>query len=168
MELQTTEENATELMPYKRGVSLGKVLKGTTARFLPGSVIGMGALSLLFPPGGLSGFRLLELLLLHEVGPLMIGFGLGLLGLHPWLYPDSEIQGRRSLVSGLLSPIAVLGASAFTGLLGLVPLPQPALVSLIVGFVLALAMYFPWLSPTPEEKRPEHFDGDQRGQLPSA
>ena len=167
MELQTTEENGTELMPYKRGVSLGKVLKGTIARFLPGSVIGMGALSLLIPPGGLSGFRLLELLLLHEVGPLMIGFGLGLFGLHRWLYPDSEVQGRRSLVSGILSPIAMLGAGFFTGLLGLSPLPQPGLVSLVVGFVLALAMYFPWLSPTPEEKRSAGLEGDELDQLPS-
>ena len=167
MELQKTEENATELMPYKRGVSLGKVLKGTIARFLPGSVIGMGVLSALIPPGGLSGLRLVEFLFLHQVGPLMIGFGLGLLGLHRWLYPDSEIQGRKSLVCGLLSPIAMLGAGVFTGLLGLVPLPQPGLVSLVVGFVMALAMYFPWLSPTPEEKRPDPSDGDQLGHLPS-
>jgi hypothetical protein len=167
MELQKTEENTTELMPYKRGVSLSKVLKGTIARFLPGSVIGMGALSALIPPGGLSGLRLLELLLLHQVGPLMIGFGLGLLGLHRWLYPDSEIQGRRSLVSGLLSPIAMLGAGVFTGLLGLVPLPQPGLVSLVVGIVMALAMFFPWLSPTPEEKRPNQYEKDQLSQLPA-
>lgn len=167
MELQKTDENATELMPYERGISLSKVLKGTIGRFLPGSVIGMGALSALIPPGGLGGLRLLELLLLHQVGPLMIGFGLGLVGLHRWLYPDSEIQGRKSLVAGLLSPIAMLGAGVFTGLLGIVPLPQPGLISLLVGIVMALAMYFPWLSPTPEEKRPDQYEKDQFGQLPA-
>ena len=100
MELQKSDENATELMPRASRVSR-KVLKGTVARFVPGSVMGMGALSALIPPGGLSGIRLLELVLLQQVGPLAIGFGLALLGLHRWLYPDSEIQGRRSLVAGL-------------------------------------------------------------------
>ena len=167
MELQKSDENATELMPYERGLSLSKVLKGTVARFLPGSVIGMGALSALIPPGGLSGIRLLELVLLQQVGPLAIGFGLGLLGLHRWLYPDSEIQGRRSLVAGLLSPVAMLGAGVFTAVLGLDPLPPPGLVSFLVGIVMALAMYFPWLSPTPEEKRPDRYERDQLDQLPA-
>ena len=167
MELRKSDENSTELMPYERGISLSRVLKGTATRFLPGSVIGMGALSALIPPGGLSGIRLLEMVLLHQVGPLALGFGLGLVGLHRWLYPDSEVQGRRSLVAGLLSPIAMLGAGVFTAVLGLVPLPQPGIVSFLVGIVMALAMYFPWLSPTPEEKRPGKYERDQPGQLPA-
>ena len=77
MELQTADERPTELVPYKRGLSLREVAKGTLARFFPGTVIGMGALSLIMPPGGLSGFRLLEFLFLHQWGPLAIGFGPG-------------------------------------------------------------------------------------------
>ena len=167
MELQKSDDKRTELVPYRRGVSLSKVAKGTLARFLPGSVIGMGLLSAIIPPGGLSGLRLLELLFLHQVGPLGIGFGLGLLGLHRWLYPDSEIGGRRGFLAGLLSPVAMLGAGVLTGLLGMVPLPQPALVSFVVGIVMALGMFFPWLSPTPEEKRSDCYEADQPDQLPA-
>ena len=167
MELQKTDEKATELVPYKRGISLREVTKGTLTRFLPGSVIGMGALSAIIPPGGLGGLRLLELLLLHQVGPLAIGFGLGLVGLHRWLFPDSEVAGRRGFIAGLLSPVAMLGAGVLTQILGMAPLPQPALVSFLVGIVMALVLFFPWLSPTPEEKRPDRYEPDQPGQLPA-
>ena len=167
MELQELEEKTTELVPYKRGISLSKVAKGTLARFLPGSVIGMGALSIIIPPGGVGGLRLLEFLLLHQVGPLAIGFGLGLVGLHRWLFPDSEVTGRRGVIAGLLSPVAMLGAGVLTQLLGIVPLPQPALVSFLVGIVMALVMFFPWLSPTPEERRADHYEPDQPDQLPN-
>lgn len=166
MELQATDEKMTELVPYKRGISLCKVAKGTLARFLPGSVIGIGALSAIIPPGGLDGLRLLELLLFHQVGPLAIGFGLGLTGLHRWLYPDSEVAGIRGFIAGLLSPVAVLGAGALTMLLGIVPLPQPALLSFLVGIVMPLVMFFPWLSPTPEEIRPDRYEPDQLDPLP--
>ncbi len=94
MDLQIPDENTAELVPYRPGISLREVAKGTVARFLPGSVIGMGVLSAIIPPAGFDGLRLLELLLLHQVGPLAIGFGLGLVALHRWLYPDSEVAGR--------------------------------------------------------------------------
>jgi hypothetical protein len=167
MEIQRTDNGTTELVPYKPGISFKEVVKGTIGRFLPGSVIGMGVLTAIIPPGGLSGLRLFELLLLHEVGPLVIGFGLGLLGLHRWLYPDSDVTGRRSFVAGILTPIAMLGAGVLIGLLGLMPRVQPGLVSLIVGIVMALAMFFPWLSPTPEEKRSDRYESDGPEQLPA-
>jgi hypothetical protein len=166
MELQPADEKTMALAPYERGISLGEVAKGTLVRFLPGSVVGMGVLSAIIPPGGLDLPLLFELLLLHEIGPLAIGFGLGLIGLHRWLYPDSEVAGRKSFVAGLLTPVAMLGAGISTGLLGMDPLPQPALVSFLVGIVMAVAMFFPWLSPTPEEKRAGHYEADQPDQLP--
>jgi hypothetical protein len=167
MEIEATDNGATGLVPYKPGISLRDVVKGTLTRFLPGSVIGMGVLTAIIPPGGISGLRLFELLVLHEVGPLMIGFGLGLLGLHGWLYPDSEVTGRKSFVAGILTPIAMLGAGVLIGLLGFMPRFQPGLVSFIVGIVMALAMFFPWLSPTPEERRPDRYESDEPEQLPA-
>jgi hypothetical protein len=166
MGLQKSDEKTTELVPYRRGLSLSTVAKGTLARFLPGSVIGTGALLAIIPPGGLGGLRLLDLLLFHQVGPLAIGFGLGLLGLHRWLYPDSEVAGIRGFIAGLFSPVAALGAGTLTMLLGMVPLPQPALLSFLVGVVMPLVMFFPWLSPTPEEIRPYGYEPDQPDQLP--
>jgi hypothetical protein len=166
MDLQIPDENTAELVPYRPGISLREVAKGTVARFLPGSVIGMGVLSAIIPPAGFDGLRLLELLLLHQVGPLAIGFGLGLVALHRWLYPDSEVAGRRGFIAGLLSPIAMLGAGVLTGLLSILPPVQPALVSFLVGIAMALGMYFPWLSPTPEGKRSDRYEPDQPDQLP--
>ena len=57
MELQESGEKTTDLVPYKRGILPGEVARGTLVRFLPGSVIGMGALSAIIPPGGLGGLR---------------------------------------------------------------------------------------------------------------
>jgi membrane associated rhomboid family serine protease len=127
----------------------------------------MGALMAIFPLGEIGGLGVLEFLLLHQVGPLAMGFGLGLLGLHRWLFPDSEVAGRRGLIAGLLSPVAMLGAGLLTRILGMVPLPQPALVSFLVGIFMALVLFFPWLSPTPEEKRSDRYEPDQLGELPS-
>lgn len=166
MELQKDDEITTELVPYEAGLSLREIAKGTLARFLPGSVIGMGLLSAIIPPRGLDGLRLLEFLLLHEVGPLVIGFGLGLVGLHRWLYPDSEVAGRRGFIAGLLSPVAMLGVGVLTGLLSIVPQVQPALVSFLVGIAMAVGMFFPWLNPTPDGKRSDRYEPDQPHQLP--
>jgi hypothetical protein len=57
MELQESGENTTDLVPCKRGILLSEVARGTLVRFLPGSVIGMGALSAIIPLGGLGGLR---------------------------------------------------------------------------------------------------------------
>ena len=93
------------------------------------------------------------------MGPLAIGFGLGLFGLHRWLYPDSEVTGRKSFIAGLLTPIAMLGAGVLLQL-------QPAFLSLLVGIAMAVGMFFPWLSPTPEEGRSNRFEPEQPDQLP--
>lgn len=157
MELLTPDEKTTELVPYKPGLSLHEVVKGTLARFLPGSVIGMGVLSAIIPPAGLDVLLLFELLIFHQVGPLVVGFGLGLLGLHRGLYPDSEVSGRKSFIAGLLTPIGMLGAGVLLHL-------QPAVASLLVGIVMAVGMYFPWLSPTPNEKRSDRYALDRPDQ----
>jgi hypothetical protein len=159
--LQIPGEEATELVPYERGVSLREIAKGTIARFLPGSVIGMGILSAIIPPAGLDLARLIELVVVHEVAPLSIGFGLGLFGLHRWLYPDSEVAGRKSFIAGLLTPIAMLGLAVLLRL-------QPAQASLLVGIAMAVGMFFPWLSPTPGERRPNRYEPDQPDQLPDS
>ena len=97
----------SDLAPYRRGVSLREIATGTVARFLPGSLITMvGAVSflgvrisgdLLAAAGGLLGFA----------GALTVGFGLGLFGLRRWLYPDAKLDGARSFIAGLTSPLAV-------------------------------------------------------------
>ena len=162
MDLQTADEKTTELVPYERGVPLREVAKGSLARFLPGSVIGLGVLQVVLPLSVPYGPLAILTLLSLQVGALVIGFGLGLVGLHRWLYPDSEVAGRKTFVAGLLSPMALVIAGALNRVLQL----DLWLVFSLVGVVIALGMYFPWLSPTPEEKRTDRYEPDQPDQLP--
>ena len=167
MDLQKTEEKATELVPYKRGISLTKVVKGTLARFLPGTALAMSGLGVFWPPMGPDGPLPLPLrieLMFMEMGPLVVGFGLGLLALHRWLYPDSDVTGRKGIIAGLAAPLVLpfVGDLLLSGFgLGIIP------TSFLVGLAIAVGMYFPWLSPTPEEKRPEQYERDQLEQLPA-
>ncbi len=166
MALQVTDQRTTDLVPYERGISLREIVEGTLGRFLPGSVIGMGGLAavvnIIGPGGPLSFLAEVGFMLSSFAGPLAMGFGLGLVGLSRWLYPDSKVSGRRSFIAGLLSPLAF---SATTLLIG-GPFQGFTLVGFLVGVAMAFGMYFAWLSPTPEEMRDDRYEPDQPGQLP--
>ena len=156
MDLQPHEPEGISLLPYERGVSLGEVTKGALSRFLPGSLIGLGWLTtvaldlsvsdqVLASTGGLLGLA----------GALTLGFGLGLAGLRRWLFPDAKVSGRKSFVAGLLSPVAAfIGATLSGGLSGL----EIPFVMALVGALMALGMFFAWLSPTPEHMRGAEFE----------
>jgi len=139
-ELQKT--TASDVVPYKRGLSLKTVLRGVLKRFLPSSAISLGVLGSAL---GVSGLGLLPLL----AGGLTLGFGLGMEGLRRWLYPDAKVDGRRSVVAGLLSPLLLFGTVALIETTGLGPIGLAGF-TLLSGMIMALAMYFPWLTPTPE------------------
>jgi hypothetical protein len=148
-----------EVIPYRRGVSLRQIVKGALTRFLPGSLITMIGASLVLDisvagdafaaVGGLFGIA----------GALTAGFGLCLLGLRRWLYPDAKLDGTRSFVAGLMSPLALFIVAAGGRGWSLTQLP---LLLVVVGIVMALGMFFAWLTPTPEEMR-----GDEFGLTPS-
>ena len=163
MALQVTDQGTTDLVPYERGISLREIVKGTLGRFLPGSVIGMGGLAAVFniigPGGPLSFLAEVGFMLSSFAAPLALGFGLGLVGLSRWLYPDSRVSGRRSFIAGCLSPLAFTATTfLIEGVLGL------TLVGFLVGVAMAFGMYFAWLSPTPEELRADRYELDQPGQ----
>ena len=108
-QLERTAE--TNLVPYRRGVSLREIAKGALARFLPGSLITLGGLATVFDirisgevfaaVGGLLGLA----------GTTTVGFGLGLFGLRRWLYSDARLGGHRSFIAGLMSPLALFIAA---------------------------------------------------------
>lgn len=168
MDLQKSEEKTTELVPYERGISLRKVVKGTLARFLPGAAIAMGGLAVFWPPMGPDGslpFPLQIELMFMEMGPLVLGFGLGLLALHRWLYPDSDVTGRRGIIAGFAATMVLpfIGGLLLRGFgLGIVP------TSFLVGLAFAVGVFFPWLTPTPEEKRSDRYKPDSPDQLPGS
>ena len=152
-----------DLMPYKRGVSLREIVKGTVARFLPGSLITVfGAVS--FLGVSISGDVLAVVGgLLGLAGALTVGFGLGLLGLRHWLYPDAKLDGPRSFIAGLMSPLALFIAVTMSQGWGTA---QLAFGLVLVGIVMAVGMFFAWLTPTPEAMRGDGFEPDSLDPLP--
>jgi hypothetical protein len=156
------ETGSRDLVPYERGLPPSDVLKGSLARFLPGSVLGLAGLLGAFGwPGdlwaNLPGY-------LGLVGIATVGFGLGLEAMRRWLYPDANVDGGRSFVAGLMT-----GAIWFS-LLTLLPAlqgPQAWLVFPLIGTVLAVLMFFAWLTPTPEEMRKETGPAVKGGRDPA-
>jgi len=142
VEVVTPGENAV----YRRGLGMRSVVRGTLLRFLPGSLLSSTAVFVY-----LNGFAPPSL---AETATLAVGFGLGLsagfgvaLGaLRKRLYPDADVDGYRSLIAGLLAPLAVLMVTGFVGGIGLSSLPW---VLGIGGVASAATFFFPWLTPTP-------------------
>ena len=144
------QHSEVEVVPYERGLSIQEVLRGALSRFFPASALSMGAVGAAVGMpgpgqwlgwlGGVLGFA----------GALTVGFGLGLVALKRWLYPDADVAGRRSVVAGLLSPLAVFISVAVGS--GLSQAQVPVVLALIGG-VMAVGMFFAWLSPTPEAMR---------------
>ena len=147
-DLQIQDERSAEAVRYERGVSLREVAKSTLLRFLPGSLLSMGGLAaamnleasfdILAAAGSVLGFA----------GLMTLGFGTGLIALRRWLFPDAEITGRRSFLAGALLPLALFIVAVLSSGLNSV---QVAVVLVLVGVLMALGMFFAWLSPTPEE-----------------
>lgn len=127
------------------GVPRSTVIRGVLKRFLPahaGILSGLGLLSGLIGGGGL--LSLLQFgLLAGMAGGVTLGFGLGLEGLRRWLDPASKVDGRRSVVAGLVSPLYLGVVSIFRQGSSL---PEIGLYCLLTGLLIALTLYFPWLS----------------------
>ena len=151
-----------DLLPYERGLPFRDVLKGSLTRFLPGCVVGLAGILAWGQPdilANLPGYLAL-------VAVATVGFGIGLEGLRRWLFPDAKIDGGRSFVAGLMvGPIwfSVIVASMIPALQG----PQAWAFFPLIGLILAVLMFFAWLTPTPEEKRGDAGRVDE-GRTPPA
>ena len=97
-------------------------------------------------------------MLVSGIGTLAVGFGGGLEVIRRWLFPDAQIDGRRSFVAGIMAPAAVFIAGVFLG-----PFSSGlALLGMLfsVAMVSAVLMFFAWLTPAPEDMRdPEYEHG---------
>ena len=144
--IQTTGE-LPGVRPYVRGIGWRVTARGTLLRFFPACVLGLVVVDL-FMGTRPSGFLFLgyTMVVMAFSGVVTLGYWLGLEALRRWLYPDAAVDGRRSVLAGLMASIGVF--LAFVWQLGSnwvgVPLLIPG-----TGFVLAVAMFLPWLSPTP-------------------
>ena len=141
----TTSPSETAL--YRRGIASDVAARGLLRRFLPACAGVLGTMVLVpitVEPDRTS--SLLPLVTIQIAG-LTVGFGLGLECLRRWLYPDANIDGRRSLVCGLASPLVLGIASFFTQ--GMHSLVKISAVCAVAGCSMAAVMFLAWLRPTP-------------------
>lgn len=141
---------ASEVVPYERGVERSSVLRAVLTRFIPASAMTVGAAFWLLGTPANVGFLTA---LAGVVAPLAVGFGIGLEGLRRWLYPDAEVDGRRSVIAGVLSPVALF---IFMTLGITLSMAESVGLGALVGVLIAVIMFFAWLTPTPEEMRSDH------------
>jgi hypothetical protein len=137
--------------PRERGLTLEETIGATLTRFLPASIISVGAVGLWITYSSGLAAPLGEILFLSLLfsGLLSIGFLIGLEGLRRWFYPRANVSGHRSVAAGLLSPFAWLASLFFS-------VPGGGFgASLLVGVLLALGMFFPWLTRDTETRRGE-------------
>lgn len=155
-DLPADQEEAEEAMAvYLPGIPLSENLKGALGRFLPGALVGVGAV-LSFTNGVPGSGEVAEALLMVLAGAagMTAGFAAGLEGLRRWLYPDAKIAGRKSFIAGLMAPVAVFVVGILFSPAGL---PMLLTLLFLVPLVLALLMFFAWLTPTPEALRDEEY-----------
>ena len=133
----------------ERGLADEVVRRGVLKRFFPASVGSLGVLGAGLSLLGPSLTFLQVMLLSLEAISLTFGFALGLTGLKRLLYSDAAVDGRRSVVAGLCSPLYLGLVSIFAQGSSLFEI---AALSTLVGAGIALAMFFPWLSRTPGEE----------------
>ena len=125
-------------------ISLRIILLGTLTRFLPALIVGTALL-----------YTAVSMLDRVTVGWtylsvtyawLTLGYTIALLALRYRLRADADVAGRRSVVAGLLAPAAYL-----CGVVLLTPdTPRGFdMAGLLIGAVLAIGMFFPWLKGAP-------------------
>ena len=144
-------------------ISLRTILRGTLTRFIPGFILGTAIFYGLVSLTDRVSVGWLNLAVAYAL--VTVGYTAALAALRYRLRADADVAGRRSSVAGLLVPAAYVS--------GLVVLASQSLLSqnvlaVVIGAVLAVGMFFPWLKSAPvaaltdqeaqqllEESRPE-------------
>lgn len=135
-----------EIVPYERGIRLAPALRGALLWFLPASTLSLAVVLFGLAGATLDDFSRFGSAVLQFSGVMALGFWMGLEGMRRWLYPDAQVDGRRSFVAGLMSSFVVFILAALD-----VPVEGSGteVVLCTTGVVLAVLMFFAWLSPTP-------------------
>lgn len=144
---QLVEQEAppSAVAPYARGVPAEVVARGLVGRFIPASAGIMTAMALIPILSEPRRTGIVLSIMTMETASVIVGYGAALAVMRRWLYPDAGIDGRRSVVAGLFSPLALGIASLFFQGRGEMIVPT----SILAGAGMALVLYFPWLRPTP-------------------
>lgn len=121
--------------------SLRTIVRAALTRFLPGYALGILALYIL---GNIADRLTLRWSFVAVAGLILtLGYMLALLPLRSRLLPGVGVEGRRSVIAGMLSPVVALMALLYSG-------PESALVALSVlvpaGALITLGIFFPWIT----------------------
>jgi len=149
--------------PHESGIEQREIVTATLTRFMPASIL--SAVGLVVGSTVWSGSTIPEeiVFLPLMVVFLMAGFGVSLEVLRRFLHPDADVSGRRSVIAGVLSPFAYVLVAASVSQFSNIRGAMVAAVSMgalaLVGAALPVIMFFPWLTPTRDEMRPESKEG---------
>lgn len=135
------------LVAYRPGIPAHTAARGVLRRFIPGSAGIMSVLSLASIVADPTRAFIVMGIVAFEVTWLAFGYGVGLELLRRWLYPDAAVDGRRSVVAGLMTPLALGIVSVFTQGAHTATI---GVASTLVGLGMAAVMFFAWLRPTPD------------------
>lgn len=128
-------------------ISIREIVRGALTRVAPAGAGLMAAMLLLPMLDGASGLSpYAPLIAAWEVASITVGYAVVLLGFRRRLHPSAEVAGRRAIVVGLTSPLALVVASVFAQGAGRAEI---AAVSAAVSGLVTLGMFFPWLTPEP-------------------
>ena len=155
------ETQSEDLEPYEPGIERSEIVQATLFRFMPASVL--SAFAAIAGIAVLSDSTIPEEIIFLPLmaAPLGAGFGVGLEVLRRFLYPDANLNGRRSVIAGIMSPFAygmimLLAIQLFfDGRAGVVTAVVGVSALFLAGVVSAVIMFFAWLTPPPEEMRPD-------------
>jgi hypothetical protein len=144
-------------------IMFGQILRGAAKRFFPGAVVGAIATSLAIGP-----LQFVASMWPQLIGGALAGAALATVGFvaaialtRRWLRVDAEVAGRKSVVAGfvaagtaftilafspsfLVMKVSMFGVSSFY-------LVRTIAIPVVAGILATLAIYFPWLSRTPEQ-----------------
>jgi hypothetical protein len=143
------------VVPYRRGIAAGQILKGVVSRFLPGSILGTGGLAVVLDLSARGGSLATVGVVVALAGGMTVGYGLSLFGARRWLFPDASPDRHRSFLAGLLAPLAT-----FVGLAAGIDFAYLPGLSFAMGALVAVVLFFAWLAPTPAERRAPGFVDD--------
>lgn len=143
-----------DVATYRRGLRWPTIVRGALTRFLPGSIASSLGLFAFLNAGTPAAWIETAGVAFAAAAALTVGFGAALTMLKQRLYPDADVGGRRSLLAGLLAPLAIFMVMGVVGGVDLASLPW---VFGAGGLAAALAIFFPWLTPTPESMLAERY-----------
>jgi hypothetical protein len=149
-----------------------EIIRGATRRFFPAAIIGAVVMSLLFGAPEFAAVMWVRILVGSLAAAVLatLGFVGTMILTRRFLRTDAEVAGRKSALAGFVAAGASYALLAFSpsflvmtvSLFRLSPfyMGRTIAIPILGGFVTTFALYFPWLSRTPDVTSPANRSAD--------